>query len=51
MAAIDHTKNVRCHVKTKHIDVKFNFVKNRLEEVVLKYILIERMVADPLTKP
>ena len=52
MAAIGHAKNGRYHAKTRHIDVKFNLIKKRLEEITLEYIPAECIVADsPLTKP
>jgi len=36
MATIGHAKNAIHHAKTKHIDVNFNFTRNRLEEVTLE---------------
>jgi len=51
MIVIGHVKNASYHAKTKHTDVKFNFIRNQSEEVTLEYILIERTVADPLIKP
>ena len=49
MAAIGHAKNARYRAKIKHIDVKFNFIKNQTAEVTLEYILTKCMVA--ITKP
>ena len=45
---IGHARSTRYHAKTKHIDVMFNFIRNRSEEVILRYI---PMVANPLAKP
>ena len=51
MATIGQATNAIHHAKTKNIDVNFNFTRNRLEEVTLEYILLERMVAGLLAKP
>ena len=52
-AAIAFTKDPKFHCKTKHIDTKYNFVKDMVtrKEVNMKYISIRDMIADPLTKP
>ena len=52
-AAIAYTKDPKYHSKTKHIDIKFNFIRDIVQqnEVNLKYISTHQMVADPLTKP
>jgi len=50
MVATGHANYTKCHVKTKDIDVKFNFIKNWSEEVTPEYIPIECMVVDLLTK-
>ena len=52
-AAIAYTKDPSFHAKTKHIDIKFNFVKDMVarKEVNVKYIATQEMVADPITKP
>ena len=52
-AAIAYTKDPKYHCKTKHIDTKYNFVKDIVarKEVSMKYISTHEMVADPLTKP
>ena len=52
-AALAYTKDPKYHGKTKHIGIKYNFVRDALEskEVCLKYIPTTAMVADPLTKP
>ena len=51
--ALVYTKDPKCHGKTKHIGIKYNFVRDALEskEVCLTYLLTTAMVADPLTKP
>ena len=48
-AAIAYTKDTN---KTKHIDIKYNFVKDMVphKKVNMKYIPTREMVADPLTK-
>ena len=33
MVAIGYMKNAKYHAKTKHIDIKFNFISNRSQEV------------------
>ena len=52
-AAIAYTKDPKFHCKTKHIDTKYNFVKDMVarKEVNMKYISTQEMIADPLTKP
>ena len=52
-AAIAYTKDPKYHGKAKHIDTKYNFVRDIIEkkEVTLKYLPTQAMVADPLTKP
>ena len=51
--AISYTKDPKFHAKTKHIDIKFNFVKDMVarKEVNVKYIATQEMVIDPFTKP
>lgn len=53
MAALAYTKNPKYHGKTKHIGMKYNFVRDAIEEgeVKLEYLSTTLMVADPLTKP
>ena len=51
MSAIDHSKDSQFHGKTKHIEIKYQFVRNKKEEVQLSYMPTGDMVADPLTKP
>ena len=52
-ATIAYTKDPKYHYKTKHIDTKYNFVKDIVahKEVNMKYISMHNMVANPLTKP
>ena len=52
-AAIAYTMDPKYHSKTKHIDIKYNFVKDMVahKKVNMKYITMREMVADPLTKP
>ena len=52
-ATIAYTKDPKFHAKTKHIDIKYNFVKDMVarKEVNVKYITTQEMVADPFTKP
>ena len=51
--AIPYTKDPEFHAKTKHIDIKYNFVKDMVaqKEVNMKYITTQEMVVDPFTKP
>ena len=53
MAAMAYTKDPKYHGKTKHISMKYNFVRDAIEEgeVRIEYISTDLMVADPLTKP
>ena len=52
-AAIAFTKDSKYHSKTKHIDIKYNFVRDMVaqKEVSIQYISTHKMVADPFTKP
>ena len=52
-AAIAYTKDPKYHSKTKHIDIKYNFVRDYIAQkiVTVQYISTKCMVADPLTKP
>jgi len=40
------------HDKTKHIDIKYHFVRKTLErnQITLKYVSTDKMIADVLTK-
>jgi len=52
-SAIAIAKNPVSHARTKHIDVKFHFVREALSDgsIKLTYCLTEQMVADVLIKP
>ncbi len=52
-AAIKMGSNLVNHLWAKHIDTFYHYVRNKVEEgaIRLKYILIDQMVADGLTKP
>ena len=51
-AAIAFTKDPKYHSKTKHIDTKYNFVRDIVaqREVNMEYISTHDMLADPFTK-
>ncbi len=52
-ATIKMNSNFVNHSRVKHIDTSYHYVRNKVEEeaIRLKYILIDQMVADGLTKP
>ena len=52
-AAIAYTKDPKFHCKTKHIDIKYNYIKDVVarKDVNIQYISTHRMLADPMTKP
>ncbi|GMP50698.1 hypothetical protein CsSME_00017211 [Camellia sinensis var. sinensis] len=52
MAALAYAKDPKYHGRTKHIDLRFNFIRDILaqKEAILEHIPTSRMVADPLTK-
>ena len=52
-SAIDISKNPVQHSKTKHIEIKYHFIKDPVERkiVYLEYIPTERQNADIFTKP
>lgn len=52
-SAIAMSKNPTSHDRTKHIDIKFHFVRNAINESLIKlvYCPTDEMVADILTKP
>jgi hypothetical protein len=53
MAALAYAKDPKYHGRTKHIDIRYHYIRDMIaqKEVVLKHISTSRMVADPLTKP
>ena len=52
-SAIDISKNPVQHSKTKHIEIRYHFIRDLVERkiVVLEYIPIERQNAGIFTKP
>ena len=52
-SAIDIPKNLVQHSKTKHIDIRYHFIRDLVEikVVALEYIPIECQNADIFTKP
>ena len=53
MAALVSAKDPKYHGKTKHIKIRYHFVKEMItkNELVMKHIPTNQMVADPFTKP
>ena len=51
-SAIDLAKNPVFHGRSKHIDVKYHFIRECVEngEIVVKHVCTEEQRADPLTK-
>jgi hypothetical protein len=45
--------NLELHQRTKHIDIRHHYIRERVEEqnIVLTYTPTDRMIADILTKP
>ena len=52
-SAIALSKNSVFHKRTKHIDTKFHFIRELVNngEIVLQHCIIEDQFADILTKP
>ena len=52
-SAIDISKNPVQYSKTKHIEIRYHFIRDLVESkiVCLEYILTERQNADIFTKP
>ena len=52
-SAIALAKNPVYHARTKHIDVQYHFIRNKVEskEIELRYLPTKEMIADALTKP
>ena len=53
MAALAYTKDSKYHGKIKHIEIKYNYIRDMVakKEVFLEHISTKTMLADPLTKP
>ena len=47
------TKNLAYYKRTKHIDIRYHFVREKVEDgqVILEYISTLDMLADIMTKP
>ena len=52
MLAIDLANNPKHHAKTKHIDIQYHFVREKIQEgtISLNYIPTKEQLADILTK-
>lgn len=52
-SAIRLIKNPELHKRSKHIDVKYHFIREKYEDglFTINYIPTEKMIADMLTKP
>ena len=52
-SAIDISKNLVQHSKTKHIEIRYHFIRDLVERKImcLEYIPTERQNADIFTKP
>ena len=53
MAALAYAKDSKYHGRTKHIDIRYRYIRDMVahNEVVLKHISTSLMIADPFTKP
>ena len=53
MAALAYAKDSKYHGRTKHIDIRYHYIRDMVayNEVVLKHISTSLMIDDPLTKP
>lgn len=51
--AIEISKNPTNHNRTKHIDIRHHFIRERIKEkeITITYISTKEMIADLLTKP
>ena len=47
------SRNPKYHPRTKHIDIKYHFIRDKVakKELILDYCPTEQMLADLLTKP
>ena len=52
-AAIAYAKDPKDHKRTKHIDIKYHFIRDMIskKQVTVRYLSTHKMLADPLTKP
>jgi hypothetical protein len=52
MAALAYTKDPKYHGKTKHIDIRYHYIRDIVArgEVILQHISTSKIIADPLTK-
>ena len=50
--AIAMAKNPVGHARTKHIDIRYHFVREGVQDgaIILKYVATDEMIADILTK-
>ena len=53
MATFAYAKDPKYHGKTKHIEIKYHYIRDIVakKEVFLEHISTKNMLADPLTKP
>ena len=51
--AIALCKNPKFHARTKHIDIRYHFIREQIDnlQITLQYCSTEDMIADMLTKP
>ena len=51
--AIALSKNPKFHKRTKHIDIRYHFVREKVDDgqVLLEYCPTQGMLADLMTKP
>ncbi|PKU80616.1 Retrovirus-related Pol polyprotein from transposon TNT 1-94 [Dendrobium catenatum] len=53
MSAIALSKNLVCHKRSKHIDVRFHYIRDQIKgkEVQVEYVKSQDQIADIFTKP
>ena len=53
MVALSYAKDPKYYDKTKHIDIRYHFIRDMVaqKKVVLKHITTSHMIADHLAKP
>ena len=53
MVALAYANDLKYHGKTKHIQIRYHFIREVItqNEVLLKHIPTNEMVANPFTKP